>query len=244
MPPRPSAMDRVPELIRAAVKVFADKGYRATQMADVAAEMGVAPASLYNYVDGKEGLFALCLERMAQGPGFVLEPIRLPFATPPMDVTLKRLHRRVEELYRLPALDVPARGKPSPARAEEELRAVVSEGFALASQIRWAADMIERSAREIPELAALLRTEWRGPMMRRLQDFLRARMDRGELRPVGDLWVAARFVEETINWFARHRHHDREGRELDEAPVKATVTELIVGAFALRQSHGGEEASR
>jgi AcrR family transcriptional regulator len=229
-------MERVPELIQAAVKVFAEKGYRATQMADVAAEMGVAAGSLYNYVDSKDGLFALCLERMAQGPDFPLE-ITLPFATPPLDVTLKRLHRRVQELYRLPALDVRPRGKPSPARAEEELRAVVSEGFALASQIRWAADMIERSAREIPELAALLHTGWRAPMMRRLEDFLRARMDRGELRPVGDLWVAARFVEETINWFARHRHHDREGRELDEAPVKAMVTDLIVGAFALRQPH-------
>jgi AcrR family transcriptional regulator len=229
-------MDRVPELIRAAVQVFAEKGYRATQMADVAAEMGVAPGSLYNYVDGKEGLFALCLERMAHGPDFPFE-ITLPFATPPLDITLERLHRRVQELYRLPALDVRPRGKPSPARAEEELRAVVSEGFALASQIRWAADMIERSAREIPELAALLRTGWRAPMMRRLEDFLRARMDRGELRAVDDLWVAARFVEETINWFARHRHHDRDGRELDEARVKAMVTDLIVGAFAQRQPH-------
>jgi len=243
MPRRLSAMDRVPELIQAAVKVFAEKGYRATQMADVAAEMGVAAGSLYNYVDSKDGLFALCLERMAQGPSLALE-ITLPFATPPMDVTLKRLHRRVQELYRLPALDVRPRGKPSSARAEEDLRVVVSEGFALASQIRWAADMIERSAREIPELAALLHNEWRAPMMARLEDFLRVRMDRGELRPVDDLWVAARFVEETINWFARHRHHDLEGRELDEAPVKAMVTELIVGAFALRQPHGGEEASR
>jgi AcrR family transcriptional regulator len=239
MPRRLSAMDRVPELIGAAVKVFAEKGYRATQMADVAAEMGVAPGSLYNYVDGKEGLFALCLERMAQGPGFPFE-ITLPFGTPPLDVTLNRLHRRVEELYRLPALDVRPLGKPSPSRAEEELRAVVSEGFALASQIRWAADMIERSAREIPELAALLRTEWRAPMMRRLQDFLRARMDRGELRPVDDVWVAARFVEETVNWFARHRHHDPDGRRLDEAAVKATVTDLIVGACALAEPRDKE----
>ena len=94
MPRRLSAMDRVPELIQAAVKVFSEKGYRSTQMADVAFEMGVAAGSLYNYVDGKEGLFALCLERMAQGPGFPLE-ITLPFATPPMDVTLKRLHERI-----------------------------------------------------------------------------------------------------------------------------------------------------
>jgi AcrR family transcriptional regulator len=232
MPRRLSAMDRVPELIQAAVKVFGEKGYRATQMADVAFEMGVRAGSLYNYVDSKEGLFTLCLERMAQGQDFPLE-ITLPFATPPMDVTLKRLHERIEALHRLPALDVPPRGNPSPARAEEELRAVVNAIFGLANRTRWGVDMIERSAREIPELAGLLHNEWRAPMMARLEEFLRIRMDRGELRHVDDSWIAARFVAETVNWFARHRHHDRYGRRLDEAPVTATVADLIVGAFAL-----------
>jgi len=230
-------MDRVPELVEAAVKVFAEKGYRATQMADVAFEMGMAAGSLYNYVDSKEGLFALCLERMATGPSFSLE-ITLPFATPPMDVTLKRLDERIQALQRLPALNVQPRGKPSPARAEEELRTVVNEIFGLANRSRWAVDMIERSALEIPELAGLLHNEWRAPLMARLEDFLRARMDRGELRHVDDAWVAARFVAETVNWFARHRHHDRYGRRLDDAPVTATVADLIVGAFALGEAPG------
>jgi AcrR family transcriptional regulator len=222
-------MERVPELIEAAVKVFGEKGYRGTQMADVAFEMGVAAGSLYNYVDSKEGLFALCLERMAQGPSFPLE-ITLPFATPPMDVTLKRLHERIEAMHRLPALDVQPRGNPSPARAEEELRAVVNGIFGLANRTRWGVDMIERSAREIPELAALLHSEWRAPLMTRLEEFLRVRMDR--------------FVAETVNWFARHRHHDRYGRRLDDAPVTATVADLIVGAFALGEPRGDTEVSR
>lgn len=240
---RLSAMERVPELIEAAVKVFGEKGYRSTQMADVAFEMGVAAGSLYNYVDSKEGLFALCLERMAQGPSFPLE-ITLPFATPPMDTTLTRLHERIQALHRLPALNVPPRGKPSPARAEEELRAVVGEIFGLANRTRWGVDMIERSAREIPELAALLHNEWRAPMMARLEEFLRIRMDRGELRHVDDAWIAARFVAETVNWFARHRHHDRYGRRLDDAPVTATVADLIVGAFALDEPRTDTEDSR
>lgn len=243
MPRRLSAMDRVPELIQAAVKVFGEKGYRNTQMADVAFEMGVAAGSLYNYVDSKEGLFALCLERMAQGPSFPLE-ITLPFATPPMDVTLKRLHDRIEAMHRLPALDVQPRGNPSPARAEEELRAVVNGIFGLANRTRWGVDMIERSAREIPEMAALLHSEWRAPLMTRLEEFLRVRMDRGEFRHVDDAWIAARFVAETVNWFARHRHHDRYGRRLDDAPVTATVADLIVGAFALGEPRTDTDDSR
>jgi AcrR family transcriptional regulator len=242
MPRRLSAMDRVPELIQAAVKVFSERGYRATQMTDVAFEMGVAAGSLYNYVDSKEGLFALCLERMAQGPGLPLE-ITLPFATPPMDVTLKRLHERIDALHRLPALNVPPRGKPSSARAEEELRAVVNEIFGLAGRTRWGVDMIERSAREIPELAALLHNEWRAPMLARLEEFLRVRMDRGELRHVDDAWIAARFAAQTVDWFARHRHHDRYGRRLADAAVTATVGDLIVGAFALGEPRTDTENS-
>ena len=55
MTPRQRARDRLPELVEAA-RVFTTRGYRATQMADIAKEMGVSEAALYRYVDGKEGL--------------------------------------------------------------------------------------------------------------------------------------------------------------------------------------------
>src|SRR6202167_3433874 len=104
--------------------------------------------------------------------------------------------------------------------------------------------MIERSALEIPELAALLHSEWRAPLMTRLEEFLRVRMDRGEFRHVDDAWIAARFVAETVSWFARHRHHDRYGRRLDDAPVAATGADLIVSAVSLGDPRGDTEVSR
>src|SRR5712691_4687653 len=107
MPQRPSVADRLPELIAAAARVFAAKGYRATQMADVAAAMGMAPGSLYNYVEGKGGLFALCLEwMMREGSP---PDVTLPLATPALDVTLKRLDQRVKKLLQLPVLSAAAR---------------------------------------------------------------------------------------------------------------------------------------
>ena len=95
MPPRPSLADRLPELVDAATVVFADKGYKATQMAVVAAAMGVAPGSLYNYVEGKEGLFALCLDSMMR-QGTLPPDLTLPLATPPLEVTLRRLDERAK----------------------------------------------------------------------------------------------------------------------------------------------------
>ena len=42
--------DRIDGLIRAATEVFIARGYRLTQMADVAEAVGVAKGTLYGYV--------------------------------------------------------------------------------------------------------------------------------------------------------------------------------------------------
>ncbi|HKW95305.1 MAG TPA: helix-turn-helix domain-containing protein, partial [Methylomirabilota bacterium] len=64
-PPRP-----LTQLISAGLRVFTEKGYRRTQMADVAREMGVSPGTLYTYVHGKEALFHLLIDRaLLDDPG-------------------------------------------------------------------------------------------------------------------------------------------------------------------------------
>lgn len=230
MPHRASVADRLPELVDAAVRVFAAKGYGATQMADVAAAMGLGAGSLYNYVESKEGLFALCLERlMHEGPPRDVSP---PVAAPPLDVTLTRLRERAELSLRLPALAAAELGQP--AAAEEQLRAVVTELYELLSRTRLVTDMIERSARDLPALASLFHDEWRTPLFTRLEAYLGSCMDRGTLRRAGDRRVAARFVVETVTWFARHRFHDADGWELDDAATQATVVDLVTGAFLPR----------
>src|SRR5438132_676472 len=55
--------DRLQQIIHASLRVFGEKGYRRTQMADVARAMGVSPGTLYNYVTGKEALFYLMIDR-------------------------------------------------------------------------------------------------------------------------------------------------------------------------------------
>jgi AcrR family transcriptional regulator len=237
MPSRPSVADRLPELVDAATTVFAEKGYRATQMADVAAAMGVAPGSLYNYVEGKEGLFALCLDSMLrEGPP---PEVTLPFATPPLDVTLRRLDERAKAMLELPALSAALEGGQPPAGAGpgEELATVVAELYDLIGRTRHAMDMIERSARDLPELASLFYREWRRPLVRRIRAYLQARMDSGQFRRMDDLRVAGVFVLETVAWSASHRFHDPDGRGLDHASTRSTIIDLIVGTFMPRGDH-------
>src|SRR5215472_4099972 len=141
MPSRLSAADRVPELVAAATAVFAEKGYKATQMADIATAMGVAAGSLYNYVEGKDGLFALCLDSMMRD-GTLPPDLTLPLRTPPLDVTLRRLDGRVKALLQLPALTAALEGQWPESEAEEELAAVAAELYDLLGRTRQATDMI------------------------------------------------------------------------------------------------------
>jgi AcrR family transcriptional regulator len=215
MASRPSIADRLPELVDAATAVFAERGYKATQMADVATAMGVAPGSLYNYVEGKEGLFALCLDSMMRD-GVPPPDLTLPLPTPPLDVTLRRLDERVKALLQLPALSAALEGQQPEGGPEDELAAVVTELYDLIGRIRHATDMIERSARDLPELASLFYREWRRPLLRRIRAYLQSRMDSGQFRRLDDVRVAAVFVLETAAWSASHRFHDPDGRRLND----------------------------
>ena len=61
---RPRVFDTDAALDKA-VRLFWQRGYEATSMADLVAETGVAAASLYAAFDNKAGLFAAVIERYA-----------------------------------------------------------------------------------------------------------------------------------------------------------------------------------
>src|SRR5258708_3329722 len=48
--------NRYDEIIQAALRIFAEKGYAATSIQDVADAVGVLKGSLYHYIDSKEDL--------------------------------------------------------------------------------------------------------------------------------------------------------------------------------------------
>src|SRR4051795_360847 len=73
--------DRLSQLVRRATEVFIAHGYQRTQMADIAAALGVAKGTLYLYVDSKDALFDLVV-RCADGEHPLPALAALPLATP------------------------------------------------------------------------------------------------------------------------------------------------------------------
>src|SRR3954463_6359560 len=75
MPPRPKA--RLDDIVESATKIFMAKGYRRTLITDVAADLGIAPGTIYTYVESKDALFRLVIER-ASGVTTIPTPLPVP----------------------------------------------------------------------------------------------------------------------------------------------------------------------
>lgn len=60
--PRSTAEAQRARITAAAVRVFSEKGYHATPVADVAAEAGVSPAYVFRLFPGKLGVFVAAVE--------------------------------------------------------------------------------------------------------------------------------------------------------------------------------------
>jgi len=120
-----------------------------------------------------------------------------------------------------------------------EFESVMRELFTLETQTREAADMIERSARELPELADLLNGGLRRPVLAALTEYLGSRARSGALRATPDAAATARLVLETLTWFARHRHWDPEGAAIPEDLAADTAVDALIHALVPHAFLGG-----
>ena len=224
--------DGLDRLVAAGLSVFGAKGFQRAQMADVAQAMGVAPGTLYGYIESKEALLHLVLDRALPVSGEAPPPAPppLPCPTPAPGATLDLLHARLDMEAALPRLRRAARSKPT-AAALEELREVVRELYRLLARARGAILVIERSALEMPDLARLFYHAKRRRLLARLEAYLASRMRAGRLRTLSPPGVAARILLENVAMFAMHRHRDPDPEPIDDATVEAAVLDFVVGAF-------------
>jgi AcrR family transcriptional regulator len=219
--------DRISKLVDAAVAVFCRKGYRRTQMADIASEMGVSPGSLYNYVESKEALFFFALESGLIDDSFE-EPAALPIRFRGEDAALKRFAELTALDEHMPVLTAALRRARS-ADARAELESVTRELFEAIHRIRHLITLIETSVPDLPELAHLfynLRTQ----LIDRLTKYMVSRVRAGQFRAVPDPPSTARLIVETINWFARVRYFDVTCK-ITDGQALATVLDFVMHAL-------------
>ncbi|MAE97254.1 MAG: hypothetical protein CL910_21595 [Deltaproteobacteria bacterium] len=226
--PRTIPKERFHDLIEAATGVFLEQGYRRTQMADVAARMGVAKGTVYLYVESKEALFHE-VARHTDCEDRIELPDSLPVPTPAPGATLQVIRKRIAA-NRLPGLEEAlARRRVSDVRAE--LEEVVRELYALLSRHRTGIKLLDRCAPDYPELAAAWYGGGREGAVELLGRYLEDRIRRRRLAPVAEPAVTARIVLETAVFWAVHRHWDPSPQLVDESVAEAAVVEFVARAL-------------
>jgi AcrR family transcriptional regulator len=221
--------DRISNLINAAIYVFSRKGFRRAQMADIAREMGVSPGLLYSYVESKEALFYLVVDR-GFSDGKIEEPPSLPVKSPAPGAIAKRIGERFRTVAALPALSA-ALKRPRAEDPRRELEAIVRELYGVVSRTAGAVEMIERSTLDIPELSQLFYGRMRGGLVERLARVIESRAAAGQFRPVPDPALAARLIVETTTWFARKRRGDPGPERISDKAAEETVVDFVVNSL-------------
>lgn len=223
--------DRFDALVRTATRVFLERGYRRTQMADVALALGVAKGTLYLAVESKEALFDQVLLHADRVEPISL-PVRLPLPTPRPGATLRTLRGRLQNEATLPALVAALGRRRVPADVRGELAGIALELYRLLARHRTGIKLIDRCAPELPELAALWFGDGRGRVLAGLEAYLSARIAGGHFPAVRDVAISARLWLETCVFWAVHRHFDPAPQRVDDAMAEAAVVEFVTRALA------------
>lgn len=227
---RPRASNRLVPLIEHAARVFMAKGYRQTQMSDVARSLGIAPGTVYLYVESKESLFDLVM-RYALGTDLSQE-MELPVKRTSETALLEFFERTLRDEMRFPALES-APQTVTPEYAGRELEVVVRELFRKTAKMWLALKLLEKAASDWPELTELWFGTYRPRIFRLMAEYLAKRMQKGVLRPAPDPVGAARLVLEMIATMAMHCRAEARNGEYDAALMEELVVDAVVHAYIL-----------
>jgi AcrR family transcriptional regulator len=217
--------DRTRDVAQAALACFSSGGYRLTQIADVAARLGVSVGTIYRYVDSKEALFHLA----------VLETLGRVEDAPPAPVEVTGLSDTIAVLraeivgHRIwPTLAAAARG-PAPADARAEAELIGGELYdsiaARAAIIR----LLDRCAHEAPELTEVFDRGVRIPLMNDLVAWV---VRRGGAGGRAHAEALARGAMEAVAWLAKNRPADPTAAHISDAQAREAAIRIFANAFA------------
>jgi AcrR family transcriptional regulator len=215
---------RLSDVAEAATRVFGRQGFRRTRMAEVATEAGLSAGAVYTYVESKEALFQLVF---AHAFGVYSEGTpSLPLPTPAAGETVELIATGLRSRGSTPHMKT-ALTSDSADHITAELSRIVEERYDLIAGSWRLLAVIERSARDLPELADFYYRRGRRGQLDQLRRYLEARAEAGQLRPIPDSMAAARMVTEMITWFAWHRHEDPDAETYDEDRARRSVVEFV-----------------
>jgi len=198
-------------------------------MEDVAKALRVAKGTLYVYVESKEALFDL-VARCADREEVFAEIPQLPIRTPKPGATIAYVRQRLTENQALPLL-TKALARARGTSPTGEFQKIVRELYDAVEHNRYGLKLLDRTAKDQPELAALWFEGARDGLLAALTEYLKREMTRGTMKKIPDVAVAARFIIETVVFWGVHRYWDPHPQTVDDVAARETAVQLIVNAL-------------
>lgn len=223
--------DRFDELVRKATEVFISRGFRLTQMSDIADAVGVAKGTLYGYVESKDALFVLCL-RFADRVEPLEVPAQLPIAAPASGAVGVFVKDLLVAGTATPLLDAALASSRVPD-VDSELRGVIGEFYDLLAANHRRIKLLDRCA-DHPELGEIWQSAGRETSRLAMTRYIESRSRSGQLGEVTDARQVARIVIETCTTWAVHIHWDRAPEIYEDESARANVIEFLVRGLVAR----------
>lgn len=215
-------------LVDAAIMAFVAAGYRRTRVAEIAKAAGIAPGTVYLYVEGKEALFELALRRAFKAPGALDVP--LPYRSTEAQTHIDEVFERLLETDPLADLAA-AEATEDPADPAAEFEALVRGLFRWQSEYWRGIALIEACAREWPELHLLFYREFRRGALERGAALLERRAETGHYVAFPDARVASHLIMDTVAAFAMDRHTAPDTDYITDAVAEETTVQALTRAF-------------
>ncbi len=222
--------NRLQDIVTNATDMFIiSRGYKRTQMADIARAVGVSPGTLYLQFESKEALFDFLLR---QEPDKVPDASKLnfPLPTPVPGETLTFLRKRLQAAMAFPYLHAAIECEGS-EDVKAELSVIVREIYSVLYANRRAIKLADTASMDYPELAEVWFSMGRDSLMMPLLQYIDRRTREGYFHVIADSIIVARIVLEICTFWAVHRHWDPHPQLIDDQQTEDAALKFVIQAL-------------
>ena len=200
--PAEKSAARLAAIAEAATICFSEAGFRRTQVADIARQMGVSAGTLYLYADSKGALFHLAVLHVTRQ---ALTDLPLPVTDPGIKTTLRVLTEAISRRSYWPALYAALKTDKAPDL--ETLETIGGEIYDTLTEERRTIWLLDACNLDIPELNTIYRRNVRGAYLMDLASLMERSVRPDLSAPQKS--IALRGAVEIIAWAAMHRRRER-----------------------------------
>lgn len=222
---RKHSIDRFNGIVEAGLRQFMNRGYHRTRVDEVAKLAGVSSGTVYNYCATKEALFELCL---ARGFGDRSVPEIFPHRAKPSVSVIDQAWTTFVLASRFDALVAVEDGSAQDTYNIDDITRATYDWMA---QNRRGIRLIERCARDWPELASYFYVSFRRKALSGFAKMIDGEVSAGRLSSPGPSDVTARIIIELCAYFAMHRHGDMDSENMDDEVVRSSVLAFVRAAL-------------